>query len=197
MYRTAWTVFPLLAATAFLAGCAATPQVVTLNPQPKVSASTEGQSVPVVLHVVDQRGSQVIGYQTHSNGNKKNPITTDQNLSRLLYSKLAAGLKRKGFETMQYAGASRQKPRLTVTLERLRYWQSGSGVDAKVHVSVQLAAAAVTAKQHYKSTYSIEKNKRRALLHTRKENEQLINQALGGVLQSLFEDHQLMSALEH
>lgn len=197
MYTIARTFFPLLAATAFLAGCAATPQVVTLNPQTRVSASKEGRSVPVVLHVVDQRPDQVIGYQTHSSGEKKNPITTDQNVSRVLYKKLAAGLQRKGFETIRYAGASRQKPRLTVTLKRLRYWQSGSGVNAKVHVGVQLAAAVETVSQHYKSTYSIEKNKRRALLHSRKENEKLINQALGSVLQSLFEDHKLMTALAH
>lgn len=167
-----------------------------LNPQPTVKASTRGRNVPVVLRVVDKRSDTVIGYQTtQADGTQKNPITSAGDVSRVLCKKLADGLRRKGFETQAYSGPSKQKPRLTVTLDQLSYKQSGGDMSGKVHVAVELKAQAETAKQTYQATYSIGKNKRRALLHTRKENQQLINQALGSVLQSLLNDHKLIAAL--
>jgi uncharacterized lipoprotein len=185
----------MLPAVFLLAGCATTPQAIQLNLQPDVPVSSQGHDVRVVVRVVDKRSGNILGYQTHENGEKKNPITTVQDVAKTIYQALAQGLRRQGFGPHQYRGPSEARPRLTVTLEKLSYTRNNQGIGNQIHVQAKLAANADTVRQKYHAVYTVDKNKRHDLVDSKKENAKLVNAALTQALQNLLSDRKLIAAM--
>jgi uncharacterized lipoprotein YajG len=174
-----------------LAGCASSPQVVRLDLQPKVAATSKGRNVAVAVRVQDKRPENVIGYQSHTNGQKQNPIVALEDIKKTIYKPLVRGLRKEGFEPLVYTDSSAAKPRLTVILDTLSYRRSGG----QIHVEAQLTAHAETARQNFSSTYTVNKKKSHDLLASQSENAELINGALSDALGNLLNDNQLLSVL--
>lgn len=174
-----------------LAGCSTSPQVIRLDLQPKVRSSSVGQQVPVVVRVRDKRPDKVIGYQTSQYGKTQGPIVALHDVSKTIYETLAKGLRKKGFVVDKYAGPSKAKPSLTVTLQTLSYSRSHDqiNVEAKLKAHVEMPG------KKYSFTYIVRKKKGRDLLRSKKENAKLINSALNEVLNNLLNDRELISIL--
>jgi uncharacterized lipoprotein YajG len=177
----------MVPAILLLAGCAVTsPQVINLDLHPRAASTAKGKGVPVIVRVRDKRSDNVIGYQTHENGKKSNPIVPVGNVEKKIYQSLAKGLGQEGFEPHKYTGPSKQKPRLTVTLKKLSYNRE----NGEILVAAEVGVKAETGEKIYTASYSASRKTSQGA--SKEINAKMINGALTATLQNLLNDRKLI-----
>lgn len=174
-----------LASVVLLSGCAFMSQQATLSPTVSVTASDEGKNVTVAVRVVDERPSKSLGRR----GTGLAPaaeITAAQDVAVVVQQQVVDGLRKKGFNTVDYS--EQRDPHLTVEVRLLEYSTSVGFWTGGVHIKGALKVIAGRQGASYERMYRSEKEERVVVVPTAGSNQEWINAALSDVLQQLFED---------
>jgi uncharacterized lipoprotein YajG len=172
-------------------GCAWVRQSATLKLEPVITPSQIGNGVRVAVRVIDRRPSATIGYRGVDSKNAA--ITTGQDVAALFQEKLIEGLKRKGFDAFRYEGAPGRL--LTVEVRLIDYSTDMEFWKGLVKVQAELVALVPKDGVRFEQTYFVERKETTVEAPRAKTNERLINSAISGALQKLFDDARLMAYL--
>ncbi len=189
---TPWRIFVLCLA---LAGCALSPQTVSLLPIVDVAMPDIGRDRPLALIVSDRRASPVLGSRGGLYGDTalitpRNPV--DQTVRRALAERLTAA----GFR-VQPAGATAPLT-LDVQIQQLGYRLDSQpgGLLNDARAEALLTATLSTGGQVRRSAqYRANSVRRVAGYPSEADNEALLNEVLGQSLRQLLQDPQLLSLL--
>jgi uncharacterized lipoprotein YajG len=175
-----------------LGGCAFTPQKAALAPVVSVATSSEGKGVVVAVRVVDERPSKSLGHRGGGYGAAAE-ITSTEDVAMVVQKQVVEGLKKKGFEIVDYDDA--KDPRLTVEVRLLEYSTSMGFWTGGVAIQGAIKAVASRGGKTYDHMYRSEKKERVVIVPNAKTNEGWINSALGDVLSQMFDDAVLVKFL--
>jgi uncharacterized lipoprotein YajG len=175
-----------------LSGCAFSRQKATLSPSPNIVSSDEGKSVAIAVRVTDERPSQSLGRRGSAYGPAAE-ITAAQNVADVVQEQIQDGLRKKGFNPMEYSEGKDR--RLTVEVRLLEYSTSTGFWTGGVHIRGALKVAAACAGKNYEKMYRSDKEERVVVVPDAKMNEKWINDALTDVLQQVFDDAALLAFL--
>ncbi len=184
--------FSLFIIISLLGGCAFAPQKATLAPVVDVASSSEGEGITVAVRVVDERPSKSLGRRGTAYGAAAE-ITTDQDLAVIVQQQLTDGLKKKGFEVMDYS--DNKDPRLSIEIRLLEYTTSQGFWTGGVQIQGAIKAVAAHNGDSFERLYRSEKNERIVIVPTAATNESWINTALSDLMNQLFEDVDLFRFL--
>jgi uncharacterized lipoprotein YajG len=184
--------FVVLPVLVVLFGCAFNRQQVNFSPTTNVMSSDLGKNVTVAVRVVDERPSKSLGRRGAGYGPAAE-ITEAQDLAVVVQQQLIDGLRKKGFNPVDYD--EKKKPRLTVEVRLLEYSTSQGFWTGGVHIKGALKAVAVRDSNNYERLYRTEKEERIVIVPTANTNEQWINAALNDVLSQLLEEEGLFRFL--
>lgn len=178
--------------TLVLAGCAGTPEPVSLAPSPAFSESDAGTGQTVALRVMDTRKDTAIGSQDPAFGDRR-PIQSAEDVSAVLRTHIADGLRAQGFTPAPYSESAPR--RLTVRLEEFAYETSSAVVTSKVAVRSAIAIEAVGPNQRFQRRFGTESTDRVAFSPGEKGREKAVNAALTDLIEGLFADPTLPDVL--
>ena len=172
-------------------GCAWVKQNATLKLDPVVTSSQVGKGVRVAVRVTDRRPSTTLGYRGLDSKNAS--ITTEQDVAGLFQEKVIEGLKKKGFDAVAFEGERGRVLNVEVRLidysTDMEFWK---GI---VKVQAELAAVVPKDGTRFEQVYFAERTESTAEAPRAKTNERIINSAISGALQKLFDDPRLMAFL--
>lgn len=176
-----------------LSGCAFTPQQAELKADVAVAATDVGKGSPVFLQVVDERPSAELG-RRGTGAMEGAAITTSQDIATLFRNAIITGLTQSGFKVVSDAASALRQMRVDIRLleydTSMGFWTGG------VHTRAALKAAATDGgKVLYENLYREEVEERVVFVPGASENEQQINLAIRRVLEKMFGDPALLSAL--
>lgn len=174
-----------------LGGCALSPQLVTLHPNPRVPDANVGHGSPVQVRVVDRREDQVIGTRGGVYG-KTALIRTANDLSVAIRQTVRNSLQRLGFDT---TGVGRDAPRLTVEICGLSYVPDDGALVSWVRTRACLRAVAKRGDTTYRATFRTRVKHQLLLTPDAEHNEAMITQVLERSLERLLNDDTLLQFL--
>lgn len=175
-----------------LSGCTFIDQKVKISPHLNIGTADIGKGKKVALDVLDEREDSLIGKRGTGmvRGAK---IATDQDVVELFNTAVAEGLQRYGFSVV---GRSEDVPtKLKVEIRSLNYdvtmgfWTGGNMGKASLKV------VATVNDKIYEKMYRGEKEIRTAFVASQETNSKIINAAVSEVLESMFNDKQLLEFL--
>lgn len=175
-----------------LAGCAFAPQQANLNPLVDVASSNDGNGTAIALRVTDERPSKSLGHRGSAYGPAAE-ITSSQELAAVVQQQLIDGLKKKGFEIVDFD--LEKNPNLSVEIRLLEYSTSTGFFTGGVSVKGAVKVVARRGSESFERLYRSEDEKRVVVVPTAKTNEQWLNTALEDVLDQIFEDIGLLRFL--
>ena len=176
----------------FLAACATfAPQMVTLNPQVSVTQSAAGLGKVVALKVIDTRADKALGYRT-TRSDKDSAIITNQDVAKVVQSKIYDNLKKSGFDVDILDNGARA---LRIEIRDLDYSAPTGSWTGGIRVLATLNAVVKNGDTTYENLYQITNNERVILKPDREKNEELINKTLSDVLQRLLQDEKVIALL--
>lgn len=169
------------------AGCALSPQTVSINPALTAADTTiAGNDTAVALEVVDTRGSPVIG---HRGGvySETATISTEADITATVRRNLAAALEKSGYR-VEAAGSA---PVLRVEIAGLDYSVREKDVSREITTVARINAVFSRAGRTYNNTYTITRHKSMLAAPGTDDNAELINATLAAALQRLLGDGEL------
>lgn len=176
---------------ALISGCAWVKQNAKLKLDPVITSSQVGKGVRVAVRVTDRRPSTTLGYRGLDSKNAS--ITTEQDVAGLFQEKVIEGLKKKGFDAVAFEGERGRVLNVEVRLidysTDMEFWK---GI---VKVQAELGAVVPKDGTRFEQVYFAERTESTAEAPRAKTNERLINSAISGALQKLFDDPRLMAFL--
>lgn len=179
----------VLSLFSLLAGCAYSPQMITVSPQIVVDSSMPGQGQVIRASVIDRRPDPVLGSLGGIYGDTSN-ITLATDTEQALFASISDALVRMGFVVdPSYQGDLR----LVVYLDKLVYSSPDNLYSNKIDMHIVLGVEASKAAGSYKNSYSSKAEKRFASHPDLKENQQEINKLLADTLERVFKDQALIS----
>ncbi len=183
-----YRILSALAAVLLLAGCALSPQVISVQPALDTAAlPQDGASKTLALNVADVRANAIVGYRGGVYDTAT--ITLAEATTAQIQGGLATALAARGF-AVESAG-SPSTVTLHVELAELRYQVTQGQVTRTVEVTSTLRARSqageVTRTGEYRDTRTQEFVKP----PSGSENERLINEVLSAALQRLVADAEL------
>jgi len=187
-----YKLLPIGLLMALLTGCAFTPQEANLDPTISVMPSQEGQGVTVSVNVVDERPSKSLGHRGSGYG-KGAEITATQDLDVVVYDKVTAALRTKGFTV---ADAGVESPvSLKIEVRLLEYTTSVGFWTGGVHVNGALKAIADNNGEIYERMYRSDDEERVVFVPDATSNEKMINESLSFLLNQVIGDNALIGHL--
>lgn len=179
------SVFALL-----LTACALSPQQVTIKPALESNKSNIGEGRTLFVEVVDARESAALGsrggmYKTTS------LITLANDLPAAIRDAATQQFRELGFVVQAAPGASAD---VRIFVDKLSYSDpETSAVGFEVALESVLRVEAKQNRDVYNGRYQVKTNKTYATVPGRDRNEEMINEALSGALQRLFNDPKLLA----
>lgn len=175
-----------------LGACAFNPQKVNLQPVLTASGSDVGKGRLISLKVVDERPKYVLGHRGGAYGAAAE-ITTDQDVSEIIRSKVSEGLRAHGFEV---AAAGANAPlSMKVEIRLIEYSTSTGMWTGGVHTKAALKVVCKNASRDYENLYRQENEDRIMVVPTAEKNEESINKVISETLDKNFQDQELMKFL--
>lgn len=187
-----YKLLPIGLLMALLTGCAFTPQEANLDPTISVMPSQEGQGVTVSVNVVDERPSKSLGHRGSGYG-KGAEITATRDLDVVVYDKITAALRTKGF-TVTDAGVE-SPVSLKIEVRLLEYTTSVGFWTGGVHVNGALKAIATNDGEVYERMYRSDDEERVVFVPDASSNEKMINESLSFLLNQVIGDNALIGHL--
>jgi len=183
-YRLLMTVGALASFT--LAGCALSPQTVTISPRLTGAAAGTGQRLAVVVR--DTRASPVIGYRGGIYATAA--ITTAADLTRTMQVTVAQAYGRSGFTIVEQPDNADIK--LALDVVSLDYKAAQNNIIWDIEFQATLRAT-VNGKNGEKSLQLQDRvTKQYAKAPSEQENADLINDVITKLLDRLIEDHEFL-----
>ncbi|HXH01916.1 MAG TPA: YajG family lipoprotein [Candidatus Competibacteraceae bacterium] len=174
-----------------LTGCAAGPQVVTLQPFVEAPLAQVGRGRELVLEVVDRRPSQTFGYLAGIGGNP--PISSSGDLSQAVWQALADRLNQAQFVV---APARPGAPlALRVEILAVEYRTAGSPVINEVRTSARLQATARNGALTASGEFQADSARRVLTPPGMVDSVYMLNEVLSRALERMLQDPKLAGTL--
>lgn len=170
--------------------CALSPQQVTIKPTLEQSNGNIGEGRTLFIEVVDARESNAIGSR---GGMYKSTslITLANDLPTAIRDAATRQFREMGFVVQAAPGASAD---IRIFVDKLSYSDPDtSAVGFDVALESVLRVEAKQNGDKYGGRYQVKTNKTYATVPGRDRNEEMINEALSGALQRLFNDPKLLA----
>jgi len=180
----------LMTAMVLLVGCATSSHKVNINPNLHVNKSNIGKGETILLKIVDDRADQTIGYRQSGFGKAGN-ITTDQNIVKIISSKIMEGLQQKGFKPVLVSKDLKRS--ITVEIRLIEYNGSTNGLGFTVYTKVALKVLSRNENNKYEKIYRIQNEEDFFIVPGPTTNEELINLAITQALEKFFQDEKLFT----
>ncbi len=177
----------LVVASLGLAGCAISPQSLTLQPAITANLVAVGQGQPVTVRVVDGRESEALGSLGGLYAQTSTVNVTRQELVNRLQGQVETGVRLLGFTPTPNGYNA---PELVVTVERLSY-RVPDGYATQADIAATLRADVSNSMQKYSGRYSASLNQRFAVTPNQQTNEKLVSDVLTDALNRAFRDSEM------
>ncbi len=182
-----------LALSLALAGCVHSPQQITPQPKLRETIAPVGQGQPVVVRVVDGRGSQVLGTRGGLYPETSSVIVPSATVLPKLQEQIEAGVRLLGFTPSPNAYNA---PQLTVTLAELKYQSPKEGLYVtEAEIAAVLRADVQSGGRTYNGRYGASLNQRFGMAPNEQTNTKLISDVLSDALTRMFRDPSIGQAL--
>lgn len=175
-----------------LAGCALSPQLVTIKPDLRVPVASYGAQRDVNVRAEDHRPGNVIGTRGGIYG-ETSTIEIGNNANTEIAYSMAAGLTRWGFRST-VDGHRGQALEFAVVLDKLNYRPDGS-VAGKLVVEAEVSIVVESGDHTYRGKYAASKELVYATAPSEEKNNAAINEVLSLALEKIFADQGLVAFL--
>ena len=184
----------LIAAFLLLAGCAYSPQQITINPVVDTSGERYGDGRPVTVTVDDRRENKVLGSR---GGLYKDTsiITISNDINAALVKAAQAILATQGFNVNPLP--EQQPAQLTIVIEELSYDIPKQGLGNKIELKALLLAEVNYQGERYSGRYETKRQRQDVVAPSSVRNEKMINTLLSDTLARLFADAKLQAFLSN
>jgi uncharacterized lipoprotein YajG len=176
-----------------LAGCSQQ-HFININPALPVNQSNLGQHTTLGLKVIDSRPGNLISKWEGKFNVRSFRISPEQDLTEVLYSKIATGLQKTGFTPKRFPSEKMQV--LKIEVLQLKSIYNTASPRRGIKVDATLRAHCDNNGQAYSNTYR-ERLTRNPINPTSFPNETLVNASLSGTLKKIFLDDRLLKCLAH
>jgi uncharacterized lipoprotein YajG len=185
---------PIVAVAAVvLSGCASTaPQNVRLDPPLQVPASQIGQGRVVQVVVTDNRLRKTLGI-VGDLGGRYATVSVEDDFSNLVYQRIAAALRDKGFTVVPTPAADARN--LDVEVRDLQYQSTKDGVVYKTEVKALVAGRARNGSETYDRVYEAGETRSGPLLPDAADNAKAVNAVVAMTLEDMINDEKLTAVL--
>ena len=174
------------AASLTLAGCAHSPQQLSLQPMVTAPLAPVGQGQPVVVRVVDARPSPVLGTRGGLYPETSTISVAGQDLLPRLQGQAEAAVRLLGFTPTPNAYNA---PQLTLTLADLKYQSPKEGMYVtEADISATFRADVQNSARRYSGRYGASLNQRFGMAPNQETNTKLISDVLSDALTRTFKD---------
>ena len=180
----------LLLVTVAGAGCAYSPQTVTVEPKVKPSGQTTGQSRQIELTDADERATKVLGTRGGIY-DKTAVITIGNDMPEAIARATRGYLAAQGF----VVGVPSAPIRLHIAVDTLNYDREAVAAGEKISVYALLRAEVRHGNETYRGRYETRNENRTAGKASQRRNEELVNELISDTLQRVFADQELMRRL--
>lgn len=180
----------LLAALLTLAGCALSPQTVTIDPTIAAAPKTVAHGLPVDLRVVDARPAAELGtrggvYRQSSRIYAANDVADAVRL------RAVEGLRARGYSLGETTATSQ----IRLSIEELDYTVPPGTVATGADITAVLKASVDRSGEKYETTYRSAVNRKFPVPPTATQNAIWINDVLGETLQRFLDDPKIHAFL--
>ena len=181
----------LIAASLGLAGCAVSPQSLTLKPVVTADLTAIGQGQPVAVRVEDGRSSESLGSLGGLYAQTSTVQVSRAELVRSLQSQVETAVRLLGYTPTPNGYNT---PQLVVTVESLGY-RVPEGYATQADISATLRADVSNRMQKYSGRYSASLNQRFAVTPNQQTNEKLVSSVVSDALNRAFRDPEVSRIL--
>ena len=168
------------------AGCALSPQVLSVNPDIDVQGGT-GQALALRVEVVDGRSSPLLG-QRGGVYKDTSDISTGENFTASLKNSLVKALQKQGYSVVDSADATQLK----VVVNSIKYVAHSEKLLNKIEIAAEVRAVVNRNNREFTGDYKANRKKDYVKLPSVEENEKLVNEVLALVLKSMLSDDDLI-----
>lgn len=181
--------YPLLALLA-LAGCALSPQTVSISPVLVASGTTQPAGKRLAVRVRDTRSNKIIGYR--GGVYKTASITTTPDLTQSVYKKVAQYLRQTGFQIS--TGNATPATSLEIDIRDLSYQARQKNI--LWHIKVFASINAIVTADGRQKTLQLDDSVTREFAHppSPRQNEILINDVFSKLLQRLLDNRKFLQS---
>lgn len=172
------------------AGCALSPQTITINPDIEVQSGI-GQAQSVSVAVVDRRSTHILG-QRGGVYEDTSHISTSENMTTTLRNSLVSALMKQGYTVVEQNADTQ----LTVEVNSLTYSAYKEKLLYKVEIGVAVRAIAGKGSREYTGDYKANRKKDYVKLPNEQENNKIVNETLAGVLNNMLSDDDLIAFIK-
>jgi uncharacterized lipoprotein len=188
------SIIPLVLLAVLQAGCALSPQQVTIKPDISVSAASYGGQHEIVVQVVDQRPGTIIGTRGGVYGDSSTIEVGNDHKMEIAYA-VVNGLNRWGFKAqVKMTGA--QATQFTLSLDQLTYKPESNSAVGKIAMTAAVSVTIQRGNSHYRGSYAASNEMGFVMLPSESDNSEQINKVLSMALQKIFEDQGLIQFLQ-
>ena len=175
---------------ALLAACAATPQILPVQPRLDIAAESErGRGRTMAIEVVDDRGTDLIGLRDPRD--HQSAITAAPEMLRNIQQTLEQGFRRQGFTLIELGDQA--DIALEVRLTRLGYQRSSAGLLKDLETAAEFRVTSVMASKTMDGVYSAARTKDTLVTPSLAANADVLNEHVSTALSTLVADDRLTS----
>ncbi|TWH77148.1 putative lipoprotein [Azomonas agilis] len=169
-----------------LMGCAHSPQQLDPIPKLKGPITPVGQGQPVVVQIVDNRPSPVLGTRGGLYPETSAVTVPAERLRARLQSETEAGVRLMGFTP---ASGPQNIPHLTLTVAELKYQSPKDSVYVtEAVIRATLLVEVRVANRSYNGRYSATLDQKFGMAPNEQTNNELVSEVLSDVLSRVFKD---------
>ncbi|MFP5440060.1 MAG: YajG family lipoprotein [Gammaproteobacteria bacterium] len=175
-----------------LAGCALSPQTITVTPALSVAADNVGKNRVIGLHVLDERENTAIG----SRGGvyaKSSTINPANDVGVAVYDAMKRGLETQGYQL----GSANADAVLHVAVKQLSYHVPQGAMATNADITVAIRVTAERGGKQHSTDYRSTVNRKFPVAPTATQNEEWINETLGETLARFFADKEMRAFLNN
>ncbi|ARN73539.1 YajG family lipoprotein [Oceanicoccus sagamiensis] len=178
---------------ALLAGCAYSPQQITVSPVISTDTESYGAGRALTVSVEDARSHKELGSR---GGAYKDTslITIGNDLEEAVKRVAKAELAVQGFNVNT---AAADTPNVTIIINTLKYDMPKQTVGKTIHLATELQVVATAGKETYTGNYKTNSSRETAMTPSMAQNEEMVNDMLSKTLVRLFSDPELKAFLSN
>ena len=188
--------FGLIAAASLgLAGCAHSPQQLTVQPVVTAQLAAVGQGQPVAVKVIDGRSSPVLGTRGGLYPETSAISVDGQSLVTRLQGQAEAAVRLLGFTPTPNAYNA---PQLTLTVTDMKYVSpKDSSYVTQADISAAIRADVQNSARRYSGRYAASLNQRFGMSPNQETNSKLVSDVLSDALTRVFKDPEVGRVLSN
>ena len=171
-----------------LAGCALSPQQVTISPALPAESSNIGQGASLRLAVIDQRPTPVLGSRGGVYGDRSQ-ITSANDVSEAIFKVVETQMRGLGYQVD--AGSNTELKVIVDTFSYQHPDQASFGYD--LELLCILRAEVDRGGEVYQGRYQVKSNRQFFNAPSASHNEELLNELLSQTLERMFADAKLQA----